>query len=330
MLIVRTIDTTAFLRFGRRAMATQFEVVMPWGTPAAADASTAALDLVDQLEDQLSAFRPKSELSRINAIAAHAPVPVESRLFELLALCARLSRETQGAFDITSSPLSRVWGFHDRNGRVPDDLDIATARDLVGMHHVGLDPARRTVRLAKPGVELNLGSIGKGHALDRAAEHLCLRWRQGCFLIEGGSSSVLAVGAPPDDARGWSVGIRHPFDDRQSIRLHLRDRALGVTGTAHQHFDYNGRRLGHVLDPRTGRPCEQMELAVALAPTAAEADALSTAFFVLGADATAQYCREHSRVAALLLPAGPEHNWRMLNLNHGDFRRGRSPAASPD
>lgn len=311
-------------------MATQFEVVLPWGARAAADAATSALELIDQLEDQLSVFRHSSELSRINRTAAHAPMPVEPRLFELLVACERLSRESQGAFDITASPLTRVWGFFDRDGRMPGESDLAAARRLVGMHGIQFNPERRTVRFAQRGIELNLGSIGKGFALDRAAELLRSHWRQQNFLLEGGASSIMAVGSPPDDSRGWSVSIRHPLNDRPAIRVHLRDRSLGVTGSERQYFSYNGRKLGHVLDPRTGWPCEECLLTVALAPSAAEADALSTAFFVLGVDGTARYCADHPEVAALVVSHEGECDWRTFNLNDFEFQSGPAMTAVLD
>lgn len=311
-------------------MATQFEVVIPWGAPTAANAATSALDLIDQIEDQLSVFRPSSELSRLNRTAAHAPVPVEPRLFELLTLCERLSRETDGAFDVTSSPLSRVWGFHDREGKVPDESELSAARERVGMHRLEFDRSRGTIRFPSQGVEINLGSIGKGYALDRAAELLQSKWRQRNFLIEGGASSVLAFGAPPDDDRGWSVGIRHPHDDGRSVQVHLRDRALGVTGIAHQHFSYNGRKLGHVLDPRTGCPCVNWALAIVLAPTAAEADALSTAFFAMSGDATARYCSKRSDIAAILLPTDMPEELKLFNHDEIEFGPAHRMSATHD
>src|SRR5262245_41946155 len=292
---------TALLRFRRRAMATQLEVILPWVTPRAEAAAGDALDLIDRLEAQLSAYRPSSELCRLNRIAAQAPMPVELRLFKLLEQCERLSRDTGGAFDITTGPLIRAWGFFERAGRAPSDDELAAARASAGMVHVALDPLRRSVRFDRPGVEINLGSIGKGYALDRAAELLRERWKIGCALLDGGTSSVLAVGVPPECPEGWEIGLRHPWQPRRVARIWLRDRALATSGAKHQHFAYNDRKLGHVLDPRSGRPAEGISLAAVLAPSAAEADALATAFYVLGRENTEHYCSEHPTIGALLL-----------------------------
>jgi FAD:protein FMN transferase len=321
---------TALLRFGRRAMATQFEVILPWGTPRADAAAGETLDLIDRLESQLSAYRPSSELSRLNRIAAQAPMPVEPRLFELLQECERLSRETGGAFDITAGPLIKAWGFFERAGRVPSDTELTAARVTVGTEHVALDPERRSVRFDRPGVEINLGSIGKGYALDRAAELLHERWKITCGLLDGGTSSVLAIGAPTECREGWEIGLRHPWQPRRIARVRLRDRALATSGAKHQHFAYNDRKLGHVLDPRTGRPAAGIALAAAFAPTAAEADALATAFYVLGCDGTERYCAEYPTVGALLLLEGNDAQLIAINVSAGELELDDSPLVECD
>src|SRR5262249_22047662 len=166
-------------------------------------------------------------------------------------------------------------------------------------------PDRRTVRYRCPGLEINLGSIGKGYALDRAAAVLRDEYGTASALLHGGHSSVYAIGTEPGDGRGWAVGLRHPWDPERRLALvRLRDRALGTSAATFQHLEYNGRKLGHVLDPRTGWPAEGMASATAVAPTGAEADALATAFYVLGVEAARGYCAAHPEVGAVLLPAG--------------------------
>jgi thiamine biosynthesis lipoprotein len=317
--VVDAAAATALLHFGRRAMATQFEVILPWGTPRAEAAASDALDLIDRLESQLTIYRSASEISRLNRIAAQAPVPVESRLFSLLQLCDGLAHTTGGAFDITAGPLIKAWGFFQRAGRVPSNDELSAARSVVGMQHVAFDRQQRSVRFDRPGVEINLGSIGKGYALDRAAELLRERWKILSALLDGGSSSLLAVGFPPNEPRGWEIGLKHPWQSRRLARLRLRDRALATSGATHQHFAYNDRKFGHVLDPRTGRPAEGVALAVAIAPTAACADALATAFYVLGIDRTEQYCVEHPEVSAMILLDDPDSDLRVFNLSSSDF-----------
>ncbi len=179
----------------RPAMAGQFELFFNAGQyENDLEAGLEALDVVEDLEEQLSYFRKASEINRINSMAAHEPVEVEPRLFDLLERSLRLSEETGGAFDITAAPLGEVWGFSRRAGRVPSESELAEALDSVGSDLVKLDAAAHTVRFRKASVKLNLGSIGKGYALERAAEVLAEKGI-GDYLFHGGHSSVLARGA---------------------------------------------------------------------------------------------------------------------------------------
>jgi thiamine biosynthesis lipoprotein len=293
----------ALVRVSRRAMATTFEVALPYGTADAVDAATDALDLIDDLENQLTIFRDHSEVSRLNAAAAAGPVVIERRLFDLFAFCAGLTRETAGAFDIATGALTKAWGFYKRQGRVPTPGERAAAMARTGMRHVILDGEGRSVKYRKAGLEINLGGVGKGYALDRAAELLRARWGIDAALLHGGGSSVVAVGHPPGDPRGWPVAVRHPWDDSLTLgTVRLRDQGLGTSAATFQYFVYNNQKLGHLIDPRTGWPAAGTASASVAAPTGAEADALSTAFFVLGVDQAGAYCRPRPHLAAVVLP----------------------------
>jgi FAD:protein FMN transferase len=331
------------LRFGRRAMACEFEILLNAGQYAIGpETALAALDLVDELESQLTVFRDDSEVSRINQAAYLRIVEVESKLFALLELAAQINRETDGAYDITSGPLTKAWGFFRRAGKVPTNADLDDARRCVGMQHLEFDPQNSTIRFRKPGIEINLGSIGKGYALDRVSELLMTAGIEN-FLLHGGNSSVLGRGGngtsagrddtanlasprlrrgadaavddplvphPPAEpgasgpARigGWWIGLRHPLAPERRIgEILLRDRALGTSGSGTQFFTHEGRRYGHILDPRTGRPAEGMLSVTVAAPNGAQADALATAFYVMGVDAAIEYCRRRTEIAAVMM-----------------------------
>lgn len=297
------------LRFARRAMATTFEVILPFETPAAHEVAEAALDEIDRLEAQLTVFRDGSEVSRLNARAALHPVRVEQNLFDLLALAQRIHSDTEGAFDISVGALIKTWGFFRRAGRVPTPRERADVRERIGMQHVVLDAQRQTVFYQRQGVEINLGSIGKGYALDCAAQMANTQ----NVLIHGGHSSVLAVGnaIPPspsgrgdggEGAAGWPVGLTDPeHPECRRALLHLRNRALATSAATHQHFEHEGKKLGHLLDPRTAWPAEGMLSASVTASTAALADALATAFFILGVKKARAYCEQHADIGAILI-----------------------------
>lgn len=295
------------VRVSRRAMATTFEVAIPHGShPAAVAAAEDALDLIDALEDQMTVFRDHSEVARLNATAASGPVVVEEKLFDLFAACAAWTRETGGAFDIATGALTKAWGFYRREGRIPRPRELAGAMARTGMRHVILNPEPRSVKSRVPGLEINLGAVGKGYALDRAAELLRTKWGVRSALLHGGGSSVYAIGHPPGDPRGWAVRLKHPTDEGRSLgTLRLRDRGLGTSAATFQFFEYNGRKYGHLLDPRTGRPAEGTAGATVTAPTAAEADAMSTAVFVLGAAGADKLTRTRPHLGAVVLREDP-------------------------
>jgi thiamine biosynthesis lipoprotein len=294
----------ALYRVSRDAMATTWDILVPFGQAEAVRGAEAALDEIDRLEKQLTVFQEQSEVSRLNRLASSFPVPVEEGLFSLLAYAARLSEETGGAYDITTGALTRAWGFYRRRGRVPSDEERAEVLTHVGMRHVVLDTDWRTVFYRRP-VEINLGSIGKGYALDRAAAVLRASWKLPAALLHGGHSSVYAIGTDPVDRRGWAVGIRHPWEaERRLAVVRLGDRALGTSAATFQHLEYNGRKLGHILDPRTGWPAEGLASVSVVAPAAADADALATAFYVMGLEEAVNYCDHHPEIGALLLAAG--------------------------
>ena len=293
---------------GREAMACRFEVVFNVGeAPDATELAVEALDLVDEIEDRITVYRDTSELARLNATAATGWQPVAADLFELLTLARELHARTDGAFDMAAGTLVRTWGFLRRQGRTPSPEELARAREAAGMQWVELDPAGKRVRFVRAGVELNPGAIGKGWAIDRAIERLRDRGVAN-VLVHGGSSSVRALGERGPGLpgrRGWPVGIRHPMrPGRRLATVAVENRALGTSGSGTQFVIDRGRRLGHILDPRSGVPAEGVLSATVIAPSAAEADSLSTALYVLGPEGLPRIAPPGGPVAAILVVPG--------------------------
>jgi thiamine biosynthesis lipoprotein len=305
-------------------MGTRFELVLCGDDPVFLRAAgEEALDEVERLEAQLSFYRPDSELSGINARAAAAPVVVEPRFFELLQRIARLSVATEGAFDPSVAPLMRCWGFVGGMGRPPDPEALAEARHRIGMERVVLDPDAHTVRFLQPGMSLDLGAVGKGYAVERAAE-LLRDAGVTAALLHAGTSTVAALGAPPEcvsanQPRGapptgaWTVAIRHPVHPGSAAAeaqgapgphlavARLRDRALSVSAPHGKSFTLDGRRYGHVIDPRTGHPVQGALLAALITDSPTEGDALSTALLTLGAAGLPLLQRHDPRARGLVV-----------------------------
>lgn len=295
------------VRLTMRAMATEFGVLLNPGMVRSARRAEAALDLVETVEQQLSVYRPDSDASRINARAATEPQIVDGTLFELLQRCAHLTTLSGGAFDVATHAQISLWQHCRAAHRLPDDAEIDDALERSGMSHVRLDPHNRTVAFDRAGVGLNFGAIGKGEALDRCVAALAIGEHAEAddaiaFCLYGGHSSIFARGDHHGE-RGWPVGIGNPlFTSRRLGTIRLVDRALGMSGSNIQFFRHAGKRYGHILDPRTARPAEELLSAMVLAPTAAMADALSTAFFVLGVEKARGICDNYPSIGALLIP----------------------------
>lgn len=284
------------------AMACDFDIMLnPDGPTQQVEAASEALDLVHLLEQLMSVYRPDAMLSVVNQTAAESAAEIDPELFTLLQRAQSISELTEDAFDAASGAMVTLWRNCRRDGRIPMNEEIARALEICGQRHVRLDPANSSVAFDRSGVELNLGAIGKGHAVDRAGQLLLDRGVND-WLVHGGRSSVRAQGRHAG-LEGWPVGLRNPLlPDKPFATLLLRDEALGTSGTAVQWFRHAGKRYGHILDPRTGWPVESMLSVSVIAPDAALADALSTAFFVLGVENARKCCDNFPLIGAIFFP----------------------------
>ncbi len=262
-----------------------------------------AFDEVDRIDRLMSHYKANSPLSRINREAAQQPVSVEPELFDFIVDAMRYHRDSDGAFDITVGPLMKAWGFFHGEGRVPSETELAAARRHVGAAHVVLDPVSKTIAFDRPGLELDLGGIAKGYAVDRVVG--LLRRRQiAAALISAGGSTIYGLGAPPG-ADGWEITLQDPIDPRKTaFTIELRDQALSVAGSSEKAFEASGVTYSHIMDPRTGRPVQGVLSVAVLADSGTAGDALDTAFFVLGPDGSRPYLdRLHDTEAMFFLPA---------------------------
>jgi FAD:protein FMN transferase len=289
-----------WIHINREAMACRFEITLPSTEEAHIGIAQDSLHEIDKLEDQLTIFRDSSEVSYINRNAALEEVEVKENLYRLLSLAESIYYQTDGTFDITAGPLAKCWGFTRRAGRIPERDELQEAQSVVGMKNLLLNAERKSVKYLRSGMEINLGSIGKGYALDSIAETLRKEGVRTALLSAGGSS-ILALG-DSGNKDGWIVGVRHPYHkDRRLAVLHLRNCAMATSGTEEQFFELNGKRYGHIIDPRTGFPAEGVISVTVVAQSAAVADALATAFYVGGAELAERYCLAHPNTLVLIL-----------------------------
>jgi len=279
------------------------------------EAAAAALDEVDRIDRLMSNYKNDSELSRVNREAAKAPVKVDPELFDFIAECLRYSRESEGAFDITVGPLMKAWGFFRGEGRMPGEAELAEARSRVGYRRVILNQKDGTIFFDRAGVELDLGGIAKGYAVDRAVAVL-KRCGVTIALLSAGGSTIYALGAPPGKP-AWEIEVQDPVErDKIATRVRLKDRALSVSGSYEKFFELNGERYSHVMDPRTGRPVQGVLSVAVVTDDGTSGDALDNVFYVLGAErGRARFSKFHAGEVIFFLPDSRK-KWKMVRVQN--------------
>jgi thiamine biosynthesis lipoprotein len=206
---------------------------------------------------------------------------VSVELFQLLSACVEYSRQSEGAFDISVGPLMKVWGFYKGSGHLPHRAEVRGSLTKVGYRNILLDAVNRTVRFARPGVELDPGGIGKGYAVDRMVDVL-RRDGIASALVSASGSSIYALGSPPGEA-GWKVRIRDPKNEAKTVtEVTLKDESMSTSGSYEKFFRAEGRIYSHIMDPRTGFPADGMLSASVIAPRTLDSEAWTKPFFING------------------------------------------------
>jgi thiamine biosynthesis lipoprotein len=286
-----------------QAMATRFELVLNGDSPSLRAAGEEALAEISRIESMLTLYKPTSEVANINARAAAEPVRVSAEMFALLERAVALSRETNGAFDITIAPLVRCWGFMRGQGSIPSDSDIEEARANVGSHLLTLNAIDRTIEFSRLGMMLDFGAFGKGYAVDRAIEIL-RDYEISSALLHGGTSTVLGIGRAENNLP-WRIAVTGAPPGEEVLWLvDLNETSLSVSAVWGKSFASQGQTFGHILDARTGRPSDRAELAAVNVPSAADSDALSTALLVEGPGSLANLSITRPTARALIFSNG--------------------------
>jgi thiamine biosynthesis lipoprotein len=243
----------------------------------AIEAAYLELERVDQ---GLSTYKPDSEISRLNQELAGTGVRISPMTSEIIGEALRLAELSRGAFDPTVGPLVSLWGFDELSVRVPHPERVSATLSRVGFEHLTWDPPSRTLRSDRVGVEIDLGAIAKGFAIDRALAAM-RRIGTKSGLVDLGESSIGFFGSPR------SFAIRHPLEpDEMVARFELEGGAVSTSAGYERGFEQDGRWYSHIIDPRTGAPVQDSVSATVVGDEgeAMKVDALATAGFVLGPD----------------------------------------------
>ena len=238
------------------------------------EAISAAFDEIKRIDSLMSLHRGDSELSKVNAREVKT---VSEDLYKVLAKAQEISKLTEGSFDVTIRPIAELWGFIRKEYRVPSQAELTMARSKVGYRFVQLDSTRRSVEFLREGASIDLGGIAKGYAVDCGIEKLRSMGITNAMVRAGGDLRVMG---------DWPVQIEDPEKQGRRTTMRLKDAAISTSGNYENYFKVDGKRYGHILNPRTGMPVEGVASCTVIAPTCMESDALATALFVYGPEKT--------------------------------------------
>jgi thiamine biosynthesis lipoprotein len=313
--------TPVTVRRSQYLMGTLAEITVVAPTEVMAQhAVTAGFQEIRRLEELLSTWLSTSELSRVNAAAGGDFTKVSSDTFELLSRSIQISELTSGAFDITVGPSVRLWKVTEAV-RLPTPLELGLAAQYVDYHLLRLDAETQTVLLQKPGMQLDVGGIGKGYAAERAVAIMKTAGATGALVAISGDFRTFgrrANGSP------WPVGIQHPrYADKVLATLESVDEAISTSGDYERFFFKDGVRYHHILDPHTLMPARRCQSVTIVSPDAATADGLATGVFVMGPEEGLALV-EKLGIGAVIVDAQGSVHVSSLLLNR--VRLGRSNA----
>jgi thiamine biosynthesis lipoprotein len=262
-------------------MGTNFQIVLyAVDSAQATEAASKVRHRIEELEAVLSDYREDSELLRVARNAYLSPQVLSPDLFSVLEKSLWFSRISHGAFDITIGPLSELWRTSRESGQLPDTESLNEAAARVGYRNLLLNPRTRSLRFRRPGIEMDLGGIGKGFAADEALDVLLREGIASALVSAGGD---IRVGQPPPDAEGWRVELELGGEERRAILL--GDTAIASSGDLFQFVEIERIRYSHIIDPGTSKALIGPRIATVIAPEAMMADAIATALSVLGPEA---------------------------------------------
>lgn len=290
-------------------MGTRFSLVLPGMDNLAGEAlAEFAESHLRSQERLMSRFDPLSPISEINQRASDEPVAVPPALWKILAQCRSHWRRTHGAFDITQQPLNQLWREHVQRGEQPTEESIIETRARTGMERLQFDDSARTLKFQSEGMVLDLGGFGKGFALEAMAEQFRRQGVERAFLSFG-ESSVTVLGSHPQGP-AWPVGIANMFHPESTVhRFDLRDASLSTSGTAPLNETGGPQNFGHTINPRDGRPIAGYRTLSVAAPSAADAEVLSTALLATPETERAEILSGYPGASGIEIVYEPQNNF---------------------
>lgn len=282
-LILTSLSLSAMaeeFRFERPLMGTTFRIVFHAADKELANkAAEGAFALAGRLDAMASDYRAESELSRLSSAPVGSPIGISPELFDLLSHARKMAEMSEGAFDPSLGPLTKLWRESRKAGRLASKEDLLSAREACGWQFFTLDPETGTITLLRPRMVFDLGGVAKGYAADLMLESLAAAGIKQAMVAAGGD---IRVGEPPPGSAGWRVALQSFDLSGTDEVLVLSNAAVSTSGDLHQSVEIGGVLYSHILEPRTGLGLTRRVAATVIASEAKLSDPLATAACVLG------------------------------------------------
>jgi thiamine biosynthesis lipoprotein len=283
----------------------------------AADSNTAdrcikaAFAEIKEVDRLMSKYKSDSEISELNRDGFTRAVKVSKPTYEVLQRSIEFSRLTDGAFDVTVGPLVDLWHSAEEANSVPADAELQETRSKVGYDKLILDANEESIRFAVKGMEVDLGGIAKGYAIDKAVEAMQKGGATGGMVDIGGE--IRCFGSPPRGQNNWRIGLQDPDKAKDGLNagvpllvLHLTDSAVATSGNYRRFVVIKGKIYSHIIDTKTGHSSEELTSVTIISPNATDADALATAVTVMGKEKGPALIETMPEVEAILITSPPK------------------------
>lgn len=266
---------------------------------AAISAIDSAFKEMERIEKVFSKFNEHSEVSKINRLAGFEKTEVSEEVFKLTERSVYYSSISGGAFDITVAPLMEIWGFVRKHKSIPDKETIKNASEGVGYNNIKLDYRGLFIKFLNKKTKIDFGGIAKGYAVDRARHILEAAGVKNGLINLGGN--IFALGRAPGGNK-WKIGVEDPRNKGELLHsFELTDMAISTSGNYERFFEMGGKRYSHIINPVTGEPCQGIISVTVMADSAEQADALSTAIFVMGEEKGLTLAKSIKGIKVLIL-----------------------------
>ena len=256
--------------------------------------------VVAEVDNTCNIYNPESELSKLNQTAHEEPFKCSDLLWEVLSESKKYYEISNGAFDISAAPLMKLWGFYRKRKSLPSEKELEEAKAVVGLDKVIFDPAEKSIRFTVPGMRLDLGGIAKGFAVDKGAEVARkLGVNTGLINLSG---NALCLSKPFPNKKTYVIGVKNPIQKYALCgKIELLEQSVATSGDYERYVIIDGKHFAHIMDPRTGKPVENVYAVTVITPSATAADALSTSIFINGKDFAEKIHKENPATTFLII-----------------------------